>query len=514
MEHGLTKNQIVQELMRSTHAGGAGKKEKLTSREREVLRMNALSKFIPVVSQAAHYEPEFLAHLTAWNQKNGQIRDSMIALPVGSLKVWGAGAAHKLTENSYAHLALQSPRDLLRGLKFGISQQVPGRRQQFKKLVEGYIRHRESRWGFWERAVVTDRNSMSALYSMFHIKPAPLAAKILFENEKPRGSVFWDIAHLKEMGPTEAAGVILKRSLPMQVILGAGIDMKKLMTEDVLLAMTSNMSPTEVVTNMKLLKKAGITTTPALRGVLSRALEEVAGSGKNVLKTGHKAREMEAVDATIAKRMHAAQEKQLDKFRIEGDVAVFGDASSSMQHAIEMAKMIAAFLASVVKGKVYLIFVNTMPRVIEVTGKSYAEIQDMCALIKAGGGTSLGVGLDYLLERKMSIDLIAMVSDGAENTLPAFAHTLQRYNKAFGVDLPVCHYWMKCYQPNAFNNNPDRLAMTMEAAGLAMQVIDLREIQVDYYSLPNIVATMQTKKYGLLDAIMDTPLLTRAQVFS
>jgi hypothetical protein len=517
MEQGLTKNQVVQELMRSTHAGGAGKSEHLTRRERETQQMVRLSAFIPIVDQAAHFEPEFLAHLTAWNQKNGQVRDSMIALPVGSMKVWKPSTHKELLENSFAHLAIQSPRDLLRGLKFGISQKVPGRRAQFKKLVDQYLRHRESRRGFWDAAVVTHRDSMSALYSMFHIKPAPFAARILFENEKPRGSVFWDIAHLKEMGATEAATTILKRNLPMQVLTGAGIDMKKLMSEDVLLSMVKNMSPTEIVTNMKLLKKAGITQTPALRGVLTNALEEVAKSTKNVLKTGHKAREIAAVDENLARRMQVVQEKQLENFRIEGDWAVFGDASPSMQRAIELAKMIAGFLSSVVKGKVYLCFMDTTPRSIEVTDMSYEQIKEKCKYVRAGGGgTSLGCGLDRLLINNILVDGIVMVSDGAENSPPMFAETLKRYQAKFGVDLPVCHYWMKCDRPDMGNNNPNNLANSMDRAGLAMQTIDLREIgdSIDYYALPNLVATMQTKRYSLIDAIMDTPLLTRAQVFS
>jgi len=45
-------------------------------------------------------------------------------------------------------------------------------------------------------------------------------------------------------------------------------------------------------------------------------------------------------------------------------------------------------------------------------------------------------------------------------------------------------------------------------------VVDLTKGTFDYYSLPNLVATMGTRRYGLLDKIMETPLLTTDEVFN
>jgi hypothetical protein len=38
--------------------------------------------------------------------------------------------------------------------------------------------------------------------------------------------------------------------------------------------------------------------------------------------------------------------------------------------------------------------------------------------------------------------------------------------------------------------------------------------KIDYYSLPNIIPTMKTTRYSLVDEIMGTPLLTLKQVFN
>jgi hypothetical protein len=52
----------------------------------------------------------------------------------------------------------------------------------------------------------------------------------------------------------------------------------------------------------------------------------------------------------------------------------------------------------------------------------------------------------------------------------------------------------------------------MLKAGLDMQTFDLRDSSVDYYSLPNMLATMRAGKYALLEEVMATPLLTLDKV--
>jgi hypothetical protein len=52
----------------------------------------------------------------------------------------------------------------------------------------------------------------------------------------------------------------------------------------------------------------------------------------------------------------------------------------------------------------------------------------------------------------------------------------------------------------------------MNIAKIDMQVFDLRG-GIDYYSLPNLVATMRTNRYSLIDEVMAVPLLTLDKVF-
>ena len=57
------------------------------------------------------------------------------------------------------------------------------------------------------------------------------------------------------------------------------------------------------------------------------------------------------------------------------------------------------------------------------------------------------------------------------------------------------------------------LAKTMKDAGLSLQEFDCTGV-VDYYSLPNLIATMRTNQYSLADEILATPLLTLKEAYT
>jgi hypothetical protein len=56
--------------------------------------------------------------------------------------------------------------------------------------------------------------------------------------------------------------------------------------------------------------------------------------------------------------------------------------------------------------------------------------------------------------------------------------------------------------------------MNCKALGIAVEIIDLRKQQVDYYSLPNLSRTLSATRYGVTDEIMDTPLVTLDDVLT
>lgn len=474
MEQGLTKNQVITELSRSPH----GK----------------LADYLTVGRQAAMRESEFLAHLIAWDKQKGQVRDAKVALPVIALTA--PALDEELADNALAHIASLGAREFLRAFRFAHDIKIPGR-MRMRRLATTWLRGKEYNKRSWEYLAVQHRNTLRELYALSHTKPNRYAKDILFESKYPVDSVFAVIPRLKDMTAAEAAGEIISRKIPFLIALGALGSKAK--DPDLVLALIKRMSATELITNTKMLEKLGIKTNPALRGAFEEGLEKVGkSSAANLLKTTRAAEAM--TDPSLRQKLQGAQDKQIATHGgVDGNWLVLADKSGSMSQAIEAARHISATLAKMVKGKVWLVFFDTQPQTIDVTGASLDVIKKATMHIKADGGTSVGCGLQRMLDAKIEVDGIAIISDGDENNVPYFRDVYPRYAKMFDKEPTV--YLYHC------GSRHGGFKRTTNAVGIDVQVFDIPGT-VDYYSLPNMVATMRTNRYSLVDEIMATPLLT------
>lgn len=476
MEKGLTKQQLIGVLTKSPHGD--------------------LAQYAPIGLQAAAADPGFFAHLVAWNHRKGVIRDAKVALPVLALASAGTVEDDELRENALAHIASLDPRNLVRAIRFSKGQPLLQRRALYR-MVERYLRDREASRGRFERVAMQHRASLKELYALLHVKPGQVAQEVLFAGAKQ--GVFGVIARLKDMAPDEAAGAIAKNRIPFLVAMGAlGAKAKD---PTVLQAIIAAMSPTELVTNAKMLDKLGVKTNPALRATFETALQGAAGSSAQVLKT---TRAAEVVGGSTGEKLRGVQEKQLSKMTVEGNWLVCADVSASMAAAIDVARQVCALLARVAGGSVHLVFFNNSPTYHDVTGKAYDDILAITKRQVADGGTSPGCAIQYAVERKLDIDGIAIVADGNENGLPFFHTAYQRLCKELDKLPPVYVFLLKGDPPNMLDN--------ARLSGVELMVNDLRG-GVDYHSLPNLVQTMRTNRYSLVDEINETPLLRLADVF-
>lgn len=480
-EQGITKQKIIAELSKSPH----GK----------------LAEYVPVGKQAIEKEPEFTAHLIAWDRKHGQIRDSKVALPVVGLAFEKDA---ELLDNAYAHLALLGPRELLRAYHFARELRPAGRMLPFRRLISDYLHEKERDRG-WDHIAIQHRKTLRELYAFAHVRPETrpdrVRAVLFGKDEKgvklplPKGSVFEAVRNLKDMSPAEAAGAIMHYKIPFLIALGAlGAKAKD---SDLVLALIGRMSATELVTNTKMLEKLGVKTNPALRGAFDEALKKAATSKKNTLKTTAAVDAIE--DETLKEKMRGLQDKQIAAAGgPDGNWLVLADKSGSMSSAIEAARHVSATLAKFVKGKVWLVFFDTTPMTVDVTGLSLDQIQKATRHVRADGGTSIGVGLNRMLQEKTEIDGIAIISDGGENQAPLFANVYKQYEVFIGKAVPVYFYDVNG------RSGWDRM---INSAGIEMQTFDISG-GTDYYSLANTVQTMRSNQYSLVDEIMAVPLLT------
>ena len=208
-------------------------------------------------------------------------------------------------------------------------------------------------------------------------------------------------------------------------------------------------------------------------------------------------------DPLLAQEMELVQEAQLDaQSGIEGNWLVGIDISGSMEHAMQPGLLLAAYLARQVRGKVLLCFFNHEPYVKDVTGRTYAELVEMTKLIVAQGGTSIGCVVAAARERQFEADAIAIVSDGGERHPPYFGTAYKAYSVWMGKEPPVYLYRVP-------GDDPDWLSARYGGT-LPYQCFPV-EKNISEAGVVALAATMKTKRYSLMQEIMDTPLLTMEQ---
>jgi hypothetical protein len=542
-KQGLDKKTIIAELAKSPH----GK----------------LTEFLSVGRRAAQEDPDFFAHLVAWNHVKGEVRDAKVALPIIQLAeqydgqarglahlaaVQGKELAFPYIDNALAHLADLNPRSLMKALLPSFEytevadkkdpkkkrrvytldaqgQKIPvpafatsarASTRLLRRFVTRYLRDLEVDRRNFERVALQHSRVLLDLYAHFHVSRPGWVGTILFHGEKGKikelpGGVFAEVRGLKNLGPDEAAHVITSRKIPFIVARGAlG---KKAQDPAYVLALIKRMSPTELVSNMKWLESVGVKTVPELRAGLEEALGKAATSKRAPAATLKTTRAVQALvedepdDATPSKlvaKLNALQEKQLDKLGgIDGDWLVLADKSGSMTHAIDTARQITAIMTRMITGRVHLMFFDDDPYYVEVTGKTLEEITAVTSRVVAGGGTNMYCGIQAAHDRGMYVDGIVFIGDGA-NHGPAVVPAYRRYCQKMDIEPTLYFYEL--------DGEPDNFSRECKSAGVDLVTFPLRGKKLDYHSLPNLVRTMRVGRYQLIDEVMAMPLRTLDEV--
>src|SRR5262249_37761831 len=128
------------------------------------------------------------------------------------------------------------------------------------------------------------------------------------------------------------------------------------------------------------------------------------------------------------------------KGRIERPMALLIDKSGSMSLAIELGKRIGALLSAVASGPLHVLVFDTAAHRIKTPAESSDPPGRERALagVKAGGGTSCGIGVDVLRREGVYIEQIIMITDEGENTAPLFVDALKQYWEKVKTDPSIC----------------------------------------------------------------------------
>ena len=436
----------------------------------------------------------FYGHLAVWYQRHGDVRDHKEVF-VGNL----------LTSDVDGH----------RGAGFVLVQELPpyqvARVVDFVKARRGtlprsartavtrYLRAREAKPQFFDAAAVRARKSMKRLYAGLHIRPDARADAILFKDAPPADSLAFALKLLARAAtPAEQAQLIVEHKLPYTVAVGA----VRQLTPVVLVALINQMSPQEVINNLKSLKARGALADADVKALVDEKLRAAAQSDRVSAFKAAQAAAVAGAGADVNARLAQVLDKQVKRRgRITKTTALFVDKSGSMSDAIEVGKRIAALVSGITEAALYVYAFDTMAQAVVPQGAG-RELSDWARAFRrfvADGGTSIGAPLEVMRLKRQVVEQIIIVTDEGENTAPYFAQVFARYCAELQVapNVVIVRVGASC----------NLIERQLQQARAACETFTFAG---DYYALPNLVPLLsRPSRLELLLEILDTPLPER-----
>jgi hypothetical protein len=475
-----------------------------------------LDQVFPTHTQMIKQDPLFYGHLAAWYNDTGEVRDhkecfvinlclsdfeghreaglamlrEMPPYQVARVVDFVHGRKDKKTSKKEKNKPVQTVVE-----NYGLFKNVP---RSMKTEVVRYLKERETDHEWFDSSVVIARKYMKRLYALLHVNPGERAQKILFEDKPPEDSKLFAIKELvKATTPADQAKVIMEHKVPYRI----AATVVSAMTPTVLLALIDVMSSQELINNLGALKRRGAFDNPDLKALIEKKLEKAKGDKRVAALKATEAVKVAGLDEATNKQLEAVADTQVKaKGRINRNTAILVDKSGSMNQAIELGKQIGSMISAIMENAdLYVYAFDTMAYPIKAQGPSLADWEKALKGISAGGGTSCGVPLEYMIRAKQKVENIILITDEGENQTPLFVPTLQRYIEMVGSQPSVC-----IVKTQGATN---QLEVNMQRAGLQC---DAWSFNGDYYSLVGLIPFLtRPSKMDLLMDIMNWELPTR-----
>ena len=378
--------------------------------------------------------------------------------------------------------------------KVGLFKNLP---RSLKTEVTRYLREREAKPEWFDECAVMARKQMKRLYAVMHIEPSARAQAILFDDEPPLDSKLHQLKTLaRAESPVEQARAIVEHRIPYRI----ASSVVRNMTPAVLVALVDAMTPQELINNLASLKRRGALDNPELKVMVEAKLGR-AKSDKRV--SAYKAKEAAkaaGLSEDLEAKLDEVTEAQVKaRGRIIRPTALLIDKSGSMSEAIELGKRLGAMISAVCDSELYVYAFDTIAMAVEPGGKELSTWEKALKGIVANGGTSVGVGVKRLLEKRQYVEQIIVITDEGENTAPWFTDALRKYREEMKADPNVC--FVKTRGASSI------LEQRMQEAGLPA---DAFQFNGDYYALPNPIPMLaRPSKLEMLMEILEYPLPKR-----
>jgi hypothetical protein len=473
-----------------------------------------LDAIYPVHRDIVTQDPRFYVRLAAWYADQGDVRDHKEMFVVNL--VLSDFAGHR--DVGLALLRALPPYEVVRVVdfingrkknrkvkggdgaalatveEFGLFRNPP---RALKTEVSRYLREREADADWFDSSVLVARKAIKRLYALLHVKPDVRAQRILFEEEPPADSRLFALRALaKAATPAEQARAVVEHGIPYRV----AATVVKQMTPAVLLALVERMSPQELINNVGSLKRRGALDIAEVKEAVEGKLAAAKIDGRVSAYKARVAADAAGASGELARALDEVTESRVKaKGRIKRPTALLVDKSGSMSVAIDVGRRLGAMVSAVCEADLFAYAFDTIAYPLEPSGKSLADWEKALAGVRAGGGTSCGVALDWMRRKKQRVEQVVLVTDEGENQAPTFKDAYEAYVKELNVRPAVI--LVKVGQA------VDLLERVCHQLGVAPNVFTFAG---DYYALPNVIPLLLApSQQELLMEILDYPLPQR-----
>ncbi|MGE0492255.1 MAG: hypothetical protein AB7S38_23790 [Vulcanimicrobiota bacterium] len=436
-------------------------------------------------------DARFYGHLAVWYQARAEVRDHQEVFVANML------ASPEADHRSAGYVLLQElpPYQVARVVRFMKTSlgKVP---RSARTAVVHYLRSREARPARFDRAALRARKALKELYATLHVRPDPRADAILFKAEPPADSLAFQVRALaKAETGAEQADVIRKSRIPYPVAIGALTKLSPI----VVAALVENMSPTEVINNMKSLQSRGALDDVMVRALVDKKLEEAKNDGRVSAFKAKVANQVAKLGAGIARALEDITDRQIKrKGRITRPTALLVDKSASMDAALEVGKRIASLISAIAESELVVYAFDNVAHPLVAKGNTEAAWARVFDGLRADNCTSIGAPVAAMEKAGQKVEQIILVTDEGENTVPYFVPAYERYRQRLQTAPNVVIVKVQA---------SDHLERQIRQAKIPLETFTFSG---DYYALPNLIPLLtRPSRLELLMEILETPLPRR-----
>lgn len=440
-------------------------------------------------------DPLFYGHLAVWYFRTGDVRDHkelfMANLLVSDLEEH-RGAAFELLQQ-------MPPYQVSRVIAF-MKQHMGKVPRSTRTAVTRYLRTQEADPKRFDRTVLRARKSLKHLYASLHIKPGARANQILFTNRPPEDSLAFAVKSLvKASTPAEQARIILEKRIPFTTAVGA----VNSLTPAVLVALTANMTPQEVINNLKMLTARGAMEHDEVRALIE---EKIAAARNDRRVSAYKAKvaaEQLGAGSPLTEQLEeVTQTRVRARGTIKRPTALLVDKSYSMSAALEVGKRLGAMISGITESPLYVYAFDDIAYPIVCQSDQIADWEKAFRHLKASGCTSVGVAVEMMRIAKVKVEQIILVTDEGENRHPYFVKAYEQYRDELGCEPSVIIVKV--------GNAVDYVETKLRVARIPYETFTFSG---DYYALPNLIPYLtRPSRVELIMEIMAVALPRREEL--